>query len=212
MASAHPAAIDPRAALYDALLRRNRIVGALRLAVPLLGVLVFIVLAAQIYVASLARQYGVSNIRIDRGSVVVATPRYSATAADGTHYDISATEARAPIEAAGAITMSAAELEVASPGKPVLHVTAAQVDTDAAKGTYHIPGLAQLRGSDGLTGTLGDLAGDVHAGKATSGPVDIVFGDGSRLVARSGRFDATARTLNLEHVTMTLPRLPEALP
>jgi hypothetical protein len=58
---------DQRAAILSGLLWRNRLVGVLRVAVPALGVAAFLILIGQMWLTSLARQYGVSGIRIDRG-------------------------------------------------------------------------------------------------------------------------------------------------
>src|SRR5690606_691814 len=47
-----------RVVAYARLARRNRIVGVLRVVVPVAGLVVFVGLALQIYVANTARQYG----------------------------------------------------------------------------------------------------------------------------------------------------------
>ena len=55
-----------RAGLYKRLLRRNRVVGVLRVLVPVLGVAVLSLLVIQIVIANAARDFGVSGIRIER--------------------------------------------------------------------------------------------------------------------------------------------------
>ncbi|MEO7223173.1 MAG: hypothetical protein ABIY37_11930, partial [Devosia sp.] len=83
MAGGRADTYDQRADTLGRILTRNRVVDALRVVVPLLGLAAFLVLAGQIYIANLARQYGISGIRIDRGAVVVEAPKYSGTGGDG---------------------------------------------------------------------------------------------------------------------------------
>lgn len=68
---------DQRSAILDRLRFRNRTVALLRIVVPAIGVIAFLTLTGQIYVANLMRQYGVSGIRVDRGNIVVEAPKYS---------------------------------------------------------------------------------------------------------------------------------------
>ena len=63
---------DQRNAIFAGLATRNRLIAVLRMLVPAAGVVAFLVLAAEIYVTNTLRQYGISGIRIDRGTLVVA--------------------------------------------------------------------------------------------------------------------------------------------
>src|SRR4051794_13697987 len=105
MAFAHPDTLDQRAALLERLNGRNRLIGVLRIAVPGAGILAFLFLAGQIYIANTLHQYGVSGIRVDRGNLVVETPQYSGIGADGSRYVVSAHQARAPIDNPNVIDM-----------------------------------------------------------------------------------------------------------
>ena len=111
MALASTDSFDQRAEIFGRLRARNRLIGVLRIAVPLVGVAAFLILVGQIYVANIARQYGVSGIRIDRGNVVVETPQYSGMGTDGSRYLITAREARTPLERPEAISMADAMLQ-----------------------------------------------------------------------------------------------------
>jgi hypothetical protein len=117
MAIGRAETFDQRAAMLGRITTRNRVVTALRVVVPALGLAAFAVLAGQIYIANLARQYGVSGIRIDRGSVVVEAPKYSGTGGDGSRYQVTAREARTPLDRSHMIEMTDATLELLrSPG------------------------------------------------------------------------------------------------
>ena len=74
MAVARTQTFDQRSAILSRLVLRNRFVTVLRFAVPALGVAAFVLLMGQIWLSNIARQYGVSGIRIDRGNLVVETP------------------------------------------------------------------------------------------------------------------------------------------
>ena len=77
------AGAERRAAILDQLAWRNRIVALLRIAVPAIGLLAFLALIGQIVVAGMMSKYGIAGIRIDRGNLVVESPRYSGAGADG---------------------------------------------------------------------------------------------------------------------------------
>ena len=74
MAGGRADTYDQRADILGNLLLRNRVVDGLRIVVPAIGILAFAALVAQIYIANMARQYGVSGVRIDRGTIVVEAP------------------------------------------------------------------------------------------------------------------------------------------
>src|SRR5690348_14116876 len=115
MAGGRADTYDQRADLLGRILMRNRIVDVLRIVVPAIGVAAFVVLAAQIYIANIANQYGVSGIRIDRGVVVVEAPKYSGTGATGSRYLVSAREARTPLDRTNMIDLNDATMELLQP-------------------------------------------------------------------------------------------------
>ena len=102
----------------------------LRLAVPALGVAAFLVLMGQMWLTSLARQYGVSGIRIDRGQLVVETPQYSETGDDGSRYLVMADSARTPLDNPNSIEMTSPDLLFERPGEAALHATADSLTTE----------------------------------------------------------------------------------
>src|SRR5690606_11660392 len=105
---------DPgfRALTYRRLARRNRIVGTLRWAVPALGVLVFVGLFAQIFLGQLAGRLGAAGVSIDRGMLVVDTPRFAGVLTTGAAYTLTADEARVAIDRPNLIALTGALVTV----------------------------------------------------------------------------------------------------
>ena len=93
---------EQRAAIYAALIRRNRLVGLLRIGLPVIGGIVLAGLLVQLFIGSLIPDFGFANITIDRDNLVVETPAYSGVGADGTVY----TSARARPRRRSAIPIS----------------------------------------------------------------------------------------------------------
>jgi hypothetical protein len=204
---------DQRAAILGNLLLRNRVVGGLRVVVPMLGILAFLALVGQIYIASLARQYGVSGIRIDRGTIVVEAPKYSGTGTDGSRYLVSAREARTPIERTSTIEMIDATLELLQPGGLSYFARAASATMDTVSNKVVAPGVVDITGSDGLKGTLTDMVADNDKELVTSnGHVDLLLPDGTTVVAETMLRDGKAQTWTFTRATVVVPDLPAADP
>ncbi len=205
------ATLAPRAALYAALMRRNRRVAVLRLAVPAAGLAAFALLMGQIYLAGLARDYGVSGIRVDRGNLVVETPQYSGTGAGGARYLVTARTARTPLADPAEIDMTDATLDYTRPGRPTYFVTAAAASADTVKQVVTIPGAARVVGDDGLVAELFGVRAEMGAQVVTSGaPVHIERPDGMRIDAASMHYDGATELWTFTGATVIVPGLPAA--
>ena len=204
---------DQRADILGNLLLRNRVVDGLRIVVPAIGILAFAALVAQIYIANMARQYGVSGVRIDRGTIVVEAPKYSGTGSDGSRYLVSAREARTPIDRTSTIEMIDATLELLQPGGQSYFARAASATMDTQTNQVTAPGVVTVTGSDGLEGTLTDMSVDNKEEIMTSnGPVDLLLSDGTTVVADTMVRDGKAQTWTFTRATVVVPDLPGAEP
>jgi len=204
---------DQRVAILSGLLWRNRLVGVLRVAVPALGVAAFLVLMGQMWLTSLARQYGVSGIRIDRGQLVVETPQYSETGDDGSRYLVTAEAARTPLDNPNSIAMTSPDLLFERPGKAPFHAVAETATVDTSTHLVTVPGITHVRSADGLFGTLTDVRSDMKAQVTIAdGPVDLTFPDGTHLVAANMHFDGGTDIWSFDRATLYVPNLPKAKP
>src|SRR3569833_4154603 len=158
--------LDQRAAILSGLLWRIRLVGVLRIAVPAIGVAAFLVLLGQMWLTSIARQYGVSGIRIDRGQLVVETPQYSETGEDGSRYFVTAEAARTPLDNPNSIAMTSPDLLFERPGKAPFPAVADNATVATSTHLVTVPGITRVRSSDGQVGTLADVESDMK-GKVT---------------------------------------------
>ncbi|OJX49277.1 hypothetical protein [Devosia sp. 66-22] len=202
---------DQRSAILDRLRFRNRTVALLRIVVPAIGVIAFLTLTGQIYVANLMRQYGVSGIRVDRGNIVVEAPKYSGMGSDGARYLVTAREARTPIDRSNIIEMNDATLELLQPDGVSYFARAASATMDTATDYVTVPGVVAVNGSDGLEGTLTDVAADNRRELLFSnGPVDLLLPDGTTIVADTMVRDGKVQTWTFTRATVVVPDLPEA--
>jgi hypothetical protein len=210
MAGGRADTYDQRADILGGILLRNRIIGGLRIIVPVLGVLAFIALAGQIFLANMTRQFGVSAIRIDRGNIVVETPQYTGTSADGARYIVNAREARTPLDRSNVITMSDATLELVRASGASYFARTAEATLDTRTEIVVAPGLVTVTGSDGLSGTLTDMVSD--SGKQTvlsKGPVDLLLPDGTTIVAETMFHEGDKQLWTFTRATVVVPDLPE---
>jgi hypothetical protein len=202
---------DQRAQILGRILTRNRVVDALRIIVPALGLLAFLLLVVQIYIANLARQYGISGIRIDRGTIVVEAPKYSGTGGDGSRYLISAREARTPIDRSHVIEMIDTTLELVQPGGASYFAKAETAKLNTVTQHTTAPGVVAITGSDGLEGTLTDVEVDNESGLITSnGAVKVRMSDGTTIDASSMIRDGNAHLWTFAQATVVIPDLPAA--
>jgi lipopolysaccharide export system protein LptC len=202
---------DQRADILGSILLRNRVVGVLRVLVPAIGIGAFLLLVSQIYVVGLARQYGVAGIRIDRGNLVVEAPQYAGSGTNGTRYLATAREARTPLAGGSDIDMTDATLELLQADGTTYFATAKTAHLNTATELLNAPGLVDVKGSDGLVGTLHDVDMDNRSEILTSkGHVDLLLPDGTTIVGDDMVRDGKAQTYTFTNATVVVPDLPEA--
>lgn len=211
MAGGRAETYDQRAEILGSIVTRNRIVMAMRVVVPAIGVFAFAALVGQIYLANLARQYGVSGIRVDRGTVVVETPQYTGTSESGARYIVSAREARSPLNRSNEIDMIDVTLELLQTSGYSYFAAAKEATMDTQTERVVAPGIVEVTGSDGLQGTLTDVVTETNDERLISnGPVDLLLADGTTIVAETMVHEGKEQTWTFTRATVVVPDLPEA--
>ena len=201
-----------RTRLFRTLAGRNRVVAALRIAVPGIGIAVFAALAAQIYVTSLARELGLGRISLDRSKITVETPEYAGVMSDGATYRVTAGAADAAIDAVDVISMSGVTLVMTNRDGTELIATAAKARMQTTDELVTVEGLTELTQSGGISGTLVGSVIDWPAQRlVTTGPVHFDFADGSTLDAASMDYSAADTVYTFQNVALDLPYRPEGL-
>jgi hypothetical protein len=179
---------DPavRAGLHRRLGRRNRIIGVLRVLVPLAGLLLLAFLVAQIVIANIAKEYGVTGIRFERDRLLIDDPRYEGVTEGGTRYKVVARTASAQMANANVIELGDATLYIERPDGVSFTATAAHAFYDLVGQTVEVPDLAEVVDSRQTTARLQNTFVDwrVQTITARSGAV-ISFADGTKLTANS---------------------------
>src|SRR5690606_41953551 len=86
-----------RSAIYQSLVRRNRLVAILRIGLPILGGVVVAGLLLRLYSVSLVPDFRFANISIHRHTLVVDAPAYSGGRRHCTIYAVGARSRRSSI-------------------------------------------------------------------------------------------------------------------
>jgi hypothetical protein len=203
-----------RAAIYQGLRRRNRIVLVLRVLVPVAGALVFAVLGVQLLLTNLTKDFSIGQVSIARDRLQVEAPTYAGQLADGSFYRVGADRAEASLTNASVIGLTNATVSLTQPDGLELEASApaAKLDTDAQ--AVDIPGPTSVSDSTGGSGSLSGLHLEFSGQTiSASGPVHFAFGSGETLEAADMRYDADAHLWHFSQVTITLTGTSgEALP
>lgn len=200
-----------RLAVYRSLEARNRVVAILRVGVPLLGAVALSALLLQIYASSQTARFGISQIVVSPDSISVETPEYSGVLDDGTAYRVSASSARAAVDATDRIALTDAALTMTKPDGVTIIVETPAAVLDTTGQIVEIAGQAQVSNSLGTSGVLHDTVFDYVAQRLTgTGPVDVVYADGTQLEAEGLTYDATALVWTFTRATVTLADTPGA--
>lgn len=203
-----------RLATYRRLTRRNRIVSVLRLAVPALGALTLAVLAGQIYLSSLGNRFGVGQISVSRDGVSVDALAYEGLLEDGAAYRVTASAARAAMNATDRIALTDAVLEVDRTSGVSQRAESDQALLDTTNQLVFIDGIAHFTDSTGTVGVLEQSVFDwANSVLTAKGPVTINYSDGSDIKAAGMVYDAKQQTWTFTGATVTLPSTPgETIP
>jgi lipopolysaccharide export system protein LptC len=211
MAIALTDAAAKRSRIYRGFERRNRFVGYLRILVPGVGVIVFVLLAGQVVIANLAENFSIGRVSLQADRMVVETPSYSGVTNDGSIYKITALSAEVGLGAIDAITLNGATLVIDDAGGVQTTAKAARADLQTTDETVKVEGQTTFTTTAGTSGALQgmDLAftGPVVT---ASGAVSFRFADGEQLDAANMHYDGTTGTWTFSKVTLTLPDTPRA--
>lgn len=200
-----------RLAVYQGLQARNRIVAILRVGIPALGAVALSALMLQIYVSSTASRFGVGQIAVSSESIVVEAPEYSGLLDNGTAYRVSATAARAAVDATDRIGLTDAHLTMTRPDGVGMEVRAPQALLDTTHQVVIVEDVAHVGNSQGATGTIHDSVFDYVAQKLVGeGPVTLDHADGTHIVAEGMTYDPVALIWTFSRATVTLPDTPGA--
>lgn len=197
--------------IHARLARRNRLVGALRLVVPLAGAVVLAGLMAQIYLASFAGRFSIGQLTITPEAVAIEAPEYVGILADGSSYRVWAATARAKADRSDLVELSQARVTVnrADGVQLALEADAAQLDT--TNQLTLVPGAADAADSTGTAAQLHDSVFDWRAQTlTTAGPVLIDYADGTTIRAQGMRYDAMTAIWTFERSTVSLTLDPGA--
>ncbi len=198
---------EHRAALYEGLLRRNRLVRILRIGLPVIGLVLFAGLAGQIVIASFLGQYGISNIIIDRDNLTVETPAYSSVAADGTMFTISSREARASMGNTDLLQLEDSELTVTKPDGSWMKAGAQSSQLRLSSQSVTVPGSMVVTDSNGTRGEVREVEADLLTESLqSSGPARIEYSSGVTIDAQRMGYDGKARLWTFDRATLTIPQ------
>lgn len=195
-----------RSAIYDGLVRRNRLVRILRVGLPAIGALVLVGLMVQLVIGSLLDEFGISGISIDRDNLVVETPSYSSMTADGTQYAVASNGARAALGDTDLLHLQGAELTVTKPSGGWMSAKAREADMRLSSQKVYVPEIMDFADSRGTSGTIVGVHADLIAESMVSdGPAKIRYYNGTTLDAETMTYDGKRQTWVFNRVTLVVP-------
>lgn len=212
MAIALTETADQRHRVYRGFDRRNRFVGFLRVLVPGIGVVVFIVLAGQVVIANLAENFSIGRVTLQNDRMVVETPSYSGVTSDGTTYKVAALSAEAGLTAMDAVVLNGATVVINSAGGTQTTAQASRAELNTAAQTVRVEGATEISTSAGMMGSVTGLDLDFTRQVVTaSGAVAFEFPGGEKLDAASMAYDGTTQTWSFTKAIVILPATPQAV-
>lgn len=201
---------DPaRERLYAALTRRNRLIGVLRIALPVAGAIVLLVVLGGIVLDNLREQFGFASIRIDRDNLVVDAPRLTAAGDDGTLYAASARMAKMRLGSTDLIDLTDAVLNMTSTKGVTFTAETPSAALQTVQQTLTAPGTVRVKSSDGLHGTVEDFFGDMlNYTMVAHGAVDLTFPDGMQVQSQGMTYDGNTKVWTFTRATVVVQETP----
>jgi lipopolysaccharide export system protein LptC len=197
---------ERRHARYNGLRLRNRLIGILRIGVPLLGILVFLIFAAQIFLASLGNQFGIGKVSFSGDTVTVDTPTYSGVMANGDVYRISAEAAETTVTDLNVINLKNALLVLTKPDGSTMTARAMAGAFETLGQIMTVPGTAEVIDSTGNSGTLDQIVVDLPKQTLKATGHVVIHLEGGRTVDGDGLdYEAKTDIWTFGKSTMTLP-------
>ncbi len=198
-----------RERLYAALVRRNRLVGVLRFALPLAGAALLVVVLAGIVYDNLREQFSFSSVRIDRDNLIVETPRVTAVGDDGTLYAATAQTAKVRVDSTELIDMVDAVFSMQPLDGPSYQATAPTAALQTKTQVLTVPDTVTVSGDNGLRGTLADFHADMLGYQMRAhGAVDLTFPEGMQVQSEGMSYDGNAKLWTFSRATVILPETP----
>lgn len=194
---------------YRRLLRRNRVVGVLRFAVPALGSVLLVALLIQIVISSFGARFGIGKIEVTPDRIRVETPEYAGMLSDGSTYRVWAEEAEAAIANTDLISMKNVRVVLERPDGVRREASAVDAILDTVKQQVRIENGTEISESSGISGHLTDSVFDWASQTLTAnGPVTINYSDGSTVKAEGLVHEADRNRWTFTKAVVTLPETP----
>jgi len=206
MADASHSSAAYRDRIYRRLVRRNAVIDVLRVIVPAAGLVLFGILALQIYVGNIASEAGITGIRIERETLIIETPKYAGVMSTGTRYSVVAREARKPITGGDVVDLLDVSVEIVRPDGYVMRGSAALAHYDILAQTVLVPQLLSVNDSREVKALLHNSLIDWNAQTLrTEEDVVVDYPDGTRIEARSLFFDSVTTNWQFGPTVLTTP-------
>lgn len=197
--------VEQRFRTYRRLMRHNRLVAALRLGVPAVGVVVFIGIAAQLYLASIGADFSIGRITLDRDRINVEAPDYAGVTGDGSTYRVTAETASARITALDVIDLVGARAVLNRTDGRVMTAEAAEGELHTATQQVKVAGVTHVSDSNGMTGTIERLFVEWPSQTIdATGPVHLDFTNGMVIDAEGMHYSEDGQWTFLR-ATLTTP-------
>ena len=196
---------DARVTLYRRFQRRNRLVAALRVLVPVLGLALLVVPFGRMLVSAFAPGFSVEGIRLENDTLVIDAPRFEGTLDDGGVYYMTAARAESRVGDLDTIDLYDLDLDLSGAGGYLADAVFARAQWTLSTEQLYSNEDVLVSDSTGASGVLAGVALDWPGQVVTSdGPVRFDFAGGNRLRAQQMYYDVNASHWRFTRVSIEM--------
>lgn len=191
--------------IYNGLIWRNRYITILRFIVPLAGFLILSLLIAQIFIANIGKDYNISGVRLERDKVVIQTPQYNGTMANGTTYFISSETANTEIGGGDIFDLNNAKFDMTRKDGLTMQIKSKQAIYNILDESVYVKERMIVNDSRGIKAELFNSLIDWNKQTlVTKDSVKIEFSDGSILNSKTLTYDNKSSTWKFNDVIFVM--------
>ena len=204
---------DRAAAIYARLKRRNQLVGALRIGLPVAGVLIAAAFMLKLFASALFSDITFERISIDRENLVVEAPSYSGVGTDGSAFTVSAGAARTAFDDPDVVELTTPKFSLTQTNGTRFEAESSTAQLTLATQIVVAREAVAVHTSTGLSGTIADAVLEIEPQLLTaSGGADLAFGDAATIKAEAMSYDGQSRIWRFRQVVVDMAMTPGEAP
>lgn len=196
--------------LYQRFSRRNKVIGVLRIAVPVLGALLLAIPVLQVAYSAISDVIPIEGIRLENDTLVIDAPRFEGRTATGTVYAMDAERAETRIGNLDIADLYGLTVDIEGDGGYEARAEFSSAQWTMSREILTSNEDVHVADSTGARGVLAGMEVDWPAQVITSdGPVRFSFDNGAELDAQTMVHDMEAAWWRFSNVSLDMVPQPD---